>query len=258
MSYIITTWNRLRTLEWHLRRLSMQTWDKPFEVIVCVDGSTDGTQKMLRFWDTNEHYINAQKRGYGAKYHMRWYDTGSVNETTPAKARNLGIKHANGELLIFADDDCLPHNELIEQYAKKFNPKEIQIGYRSSIQAYLNKQLPVPIEEGKMSVIAEENRRGEFRAGHFTTGSGAMSVEAARTPAKDGNVGFDERFIGYGKEDSEFAIRLGQAGYKFIWNPDAVIWHINPSGANQQEPVRKAKELEKARILYSKIVKNEI
>lgn len=253
VSYLITTWNRRETLEWHLRRLSMQTWGKPFEVIVCVDGSLDGTQKMLKFWDTNEHYQKGKNRGYNAKYFLKWYDTGSVDRATPAMARNNGIQHASGELVIMVDDDCLPNNHLIAEYVSRFNPKEIQVGYRSSQRVYLDKTPPVEIEEGKMQSYQSESDSGRFRKGHFTTGSCAMSVEAARTLTKEGKVGFDERFEGYGFEDNEFADRLNDAGYKFIWNPNAIVWHMNPSATTQRPSEQKLAEREKNRELYYKI-----
>ena len=253
VSYMICTWNRRETLQWHLRRLSMQTWDKPFEVIVCVDGSTDGTQKMLRFWDANEQFQRAKQRGYNSKFFLKWYDTGNVDRATPAVARNCGIRHASGELLIMVDDDCLPNNNLIAAYASKFDPREIQVGYRSSQRAYLDKELPVPIEEGKMQSYFQEWESGRFRKGHFTTGNAAMSIEAARIKAKDGSVGFDERFEKYGWEDVELADRLDKLGYKFVWNPDAVIWHMNPSATNQRPREQKLKEKEEGRALYDQI-----
>ena len=253
VSYIITTWNRKETLEWHLRRLSMQTWATPFEVIVCVDGSTDGTQKMLKFWDASEQFIRGQQRGYNGKYFLKWYDTGNVDRATPAQARNSGIQHASGELLIMVDDDCLPNNHLIAEYVSRFNPKEIQVGYRSSQRNYLDKEIPVPIEEGKMQSYQSEWDSGRFRKGHFTTGSCAMAIEAARIKAKDGSTGFDERFQGYGFEDNEFADRLEENGYKFVWNPNAIVWHMNPSATNQRPKEQKLAEMEKTRELYNKI-----
>jgi len=255
VSYIITSWNRRDTLQWHLRRLSMQIWDKPFEVIVCVDGSTDGTQKMLRYWDASEQFIRGQRRGYNAKYFLKWYDTGNVDRATPAVAHNCGIRHASGELLIMVDDDCLPNNNLIAAYASKFNPKEIQVGYRSSQRSYLDKEIPVPIEEGKMTQYYQDWTGGTFRKGHFTTGNCAMATEVARIKAKDGSIGFDERFSGYGFEDVEFANRLYEAGYKFVWNKDAVIWHMNPSATNQRTKEQKMAEREINRVLYDKIRK---
>ena len=146
VTYMITTWNRKATLEWHLRRLSMQTWDKPFEVIVCVDGSTDGTQHMLRYWDMNSFLNDSCKKGYEARYALKWFDTGNVDKATPAKARNLGILHAKGEMLIMADDDCLPHKDLISEYAKKFKKGVVQVGLMVSSKEHLNRSVPAILQ----------------------------------------------------------------------------------------------------------------
>ena len=255
VTYIITTWNRKDTLRHHLLRMSMQTWDKPFEIIVCVDGSTDGTQMMLKYWDSNQCYRKlSKKRGKASRYTLQWFDTENTNITTPAQSRNNGIKHANGEVIIFSDDDCLPHNQLIESYMAKYNPKEVQIGYRSSLREYLDCKLPCLIEPGKMKEYEECQKNGTIRAGHFTTGSCCMSRDLSRIPTRKGGEGFDERFNGYGFEDCELADRIDQIGIKFVWNPDAIVWHMNPSATNQQNPEKKKEELEKNRNLYYKIL----
>src|SRR4030067_869703 len=228
VSYLIATWNRKAVLKRHLDMLLEQTWPHWFEVIVCVDGSTDGTQEMLACMANTW------------KYTLQWADTGSVDKFTAAKSRNNGIRMAQGELVIMADDDCLPHRELIASYAREHQPERVQVGYKSSIEAYLDMVLPVPIEPGTMTIHWNDWQQGAY--GHFQSGSCAMSLAAARTPAKDGSLGFDERFVGYGHEDSEFGQRLYRAGDKTFFNRDAEIWHVNDGSSPQQDPVRKAME----------------
>ena len=240
VTYLIATHNRKDALKRHLDLLLDQTWPEWFEVIVCDDGSTDGTQEMLAGMGNTWHYT------------LQRFDTGNTDTNTAAKSRNNGIRAAQGDVIIMADDDCLPHNYLIAEYVKNFNPQEVQVGYSSNQEAYLDKVLPVPIEEGGlMDTWWRDWRAGKF--GHFTTQSCCMSAKAARTPAKDGSLGFDERFFGYGHEDTEFARRVAEAGYRLVFNRDAVVWHMNPGATPQQDHAWKEAEKAKSRDLLNQI-----
>lgn len=230
VTYLILTWNRKEVLRRHLKMILGQTYPGPFEVIVCVDGSTDGTQDMLQ---------DLEDLGWPQKFTLKWFDTGNTDKNTAAQARNIGIKEATGKMIVMVDDDNMPHNQLIESYVNAFSLQEIQLGYKSNFEIYLDMNFPVPIEDGLMKTWADDWQAGKF--GHFQTGNCAMSIEAARTPAKDGSIGFDERFIGYGHEDTEFGRRLA-AGYKLVFNPDAVTWHMHPGASPQQDPELKAAE----------------
>lgn len=240
VTYIIATWNRKDALKRHLDLLMQQTWPHWFEVIVCDDGSTDGTQEMLGELK-NTH-----------KYTIQWFDTGNVDKACPAQSRNNGIRAAKGEIIIMVDDDCLPHNRLIESFAGNYDPREVQCGYKSNHESYLSMPLPVPIEEGQMTIWWQDHQSGKF--GHFQTNSCCMSVQAARTRAKDGSIGFDERFCGYGHEDTEFGLRLYSAGYKPVFNPDAVVWHMNPALVPQQDRAWKEAEKTKSNDLMRRIL----
>ena len=219
LTYLIATHNRKATLERHLRALPEQTYREFFEAIVCDDGSTDGTHEMLQQFPVND------------RFSLRWFNTGS-KENTAAKSRNNGIRAAKGEIIIMMDDDNLPHRQLIEAYLNKFNHQVIQVGYKSNHEEYLSRTLPVPVEPD-MQQWWDDHQAGTF--GHFQCGNVCMSIEAARTTAKDGSLGFDERFTGYGHEDTEFGRRLHEGGYALSFNPDAVSWHMNPDALPQQQ-----------------------
>ena len=244
VTYLILTWNRKDALRRHLDLLLEQTYQDNFEVIVCVDGSIDGTQEMLRKIKKN------------SKYSLKWFDTGNIDKNTAAQAKNIGIKNATGEVLIMLDDDCLPHKQLIESYLKVFNPQEVQLGYKSDSESYLAMTLPVPIELGLMTIWMKGKVNGDFH--HFQTGNVCMSIQAARTPARDGSIGFDERFVGYGHEDSELGRRLAAVGHRFSFNPDAVTWHMHPGAVPQQDPELKRAQAVQSNALFQQIVEEPL
>lgn len=88
-SVIIPTYNRLDSLLCTLRSLASQRDSSGrFEVVVVDDGSSDETQDML----------SAEEYPFRFRY-VRQSNRGS------AAARNTGADRAEGEILIFVDDD---------------------------------------------------------------------------------------------------------------------------------------------------------
>lgn len=98
VSVIIPTWNREKTLKRAIESALNQTLS-PIEILVCDDGSTDNTYKIV------ESLNNAKVKWFAGKH------TG-----LPAVPRNRGIKNARGEWLAFldSDDEWLP-NKLEKQ-----------------------------------------------------------------------------------------------------------------------------------------------
>ena len=87
---VISTYNRADACERALRSALAQT-EPPLEVLVCDDGSTDDTETRMRAWEVRDQRVR--------------YLRLPVNSGTPATTRNVGIKHARGDLVAFLDDD---------------------------------------------------------------------------------------------------------------------------------------------------------
>jgi glycosyltransferase involved in cell wall biosynthesis len=87
ISVIIPTYNEEKVIEECIFSLSEQNY-KDLEIIVVDDGSTDGTSQKLRAASktANLKVLSQDHQG-------------------PAMARNLGAKHAKGEILVFVDSD---------------------------------------------------------------------------------------------------------------------------------------------------------
>jgi glycosyltransferase involved in cell wall biosynthesis len=100
LSVIIPTYNRKDLLEECLCSLFKQTYSKNnYEIIIVDDGSTDDT----------EHFVKKlQKDNKLIKYYKQ-------KNKGPAAARNRGAYEAQGELLLFADSDCVASEKLIEK-----------------------------------------------------------------------------------------------------------------------------------------------
>ena len=100
ISVVTPTFNRCDELEHLIYSINNQTLEsKYFELIICDDGSTDGTEQtikdLLRNINFNLKYIFQKNSG-------------------PGKARNNGVKSALGELIIFTDSDCEAEKNWLE------------------------------------------------------------------------------------------------------------------------------------------------
>ena len=89
VSVIIPTWNRKEKLQRAVNSVLAQA-GTPLEILVCDDGSTDGTPEMVRDWQNRDPRVRLIAKGRGGR---------------PAIPRNNGIEAAAGEWLAFLDDD---------------------------------------------------------------------------------------------------------------------------------------------------------
>jgi len=105
-SIIIATYQRKSVVELTIRNVLEQTFTD-FELVLVDDGSTDGTAEHLNRVFSNETRIKVIRQ---------------ENKERGA-ARNTGIRHANGEYLVFMDSDdridrdhlSVLHYHLVEQ-----------------------------------------------------------------------------------------------------------------------------------------------
>lgn len=100
VSVVLTTHNRRYEVRRALEDVNNQTF-RPYEIILVDDASTDGTKEYIdSFRFDNLKYIQLeQKQG-------------------PGIARNIGIKHANGNYIAFLDSDDQWKKEKLEKFVK--------------------------------------------------------------------------------------------------------------------------------------------
>ena len=119
ISVIIPVYNAEKYLRRCLNSILAQTY-KDYEILVVNDGSSDGSGKTCDEYE--REYENVEV------IHLR------KNEGQ-AKARNIGIKHANGKWLCFVDaDDCIAPNYL-EILLRLVNDNDVKIGICDAIES---------------------------------------------------------------------------------------------------------------------------
>jgi len=96
ISVIITTFNYENYIERAIRSVLDQSLSKrSYEIIVVNDASTDRTKKILENYEEDVRVINLDKN------------------VGLAAARNIGIKKAKGQFIVFLDADDYMHRDLL-------------------------------------------------------------------------------------------------------------------------------------------------
>ncbi len=92
-SIVIPTYNRAKLLNYTLNSIANQCIDKRLiEVIIVDDGSTDNTYSVVNTYKSKMkvRYFFQEDKGY-----------------RPGSARNVGIKNAEGDIIVFVDSGIL-------------------------------------------------------------------------------------------------------------------------------------------------------
>lgn len=196
-SVVIPARNAATTLPACLRALSGQTAaDRLIEVIVVDDGSTDATGQLARAAGA----VALHLPGRGA-----------------AAARNLGARHARGEILLFTDADCEPAPDWVACMLAPFSDPEI-VGVKGT---YVTRQRELAARFVQLEYEDRYRRMARLPQIDFidTYSAGYRRVVFLRYG------GFDESFPGANVEDQEFSFRLAAAGQRMVFQPGAVVGH---------------------------------
>ena len=103
ISVIVPTYKRAWSLPYLLDGLINQSV-KPDEVVIVLKPSGDGSEDVIkRYMDKLSINVVIQSLGY------------------PMDAYNMGIKSASGDVLLFIDDDAIPHQDWVKRYKELFN-----------------------------------------------------------------------------------------------------------------------------------------
>lgn len=231
-SVVIPTYNRQPILAKCLRALEAQnlTNEKAsnpnslegYEIVLVDDGSTDGTLEWLQ----------TQKSEFS---HVRIFQQ---DHQGPAVARNLGVKEAQGDIIIFIDSDLVVTETFLAAHAKALLQGREKLGsdcfftYGAVVNT-CNFENPT----------SEPYKLTDYSAAFFATGNVAIPKYWLE---KSGL--FDTEFQLYGWEDLELGVRLKKLGLKLIKCPEAVGYHWHPAFNLEQIPNLIDKEIQRGRM----------
>lgn len=175
----------------------------------------------------NYHHQKEILDGTPRSFSLKYLTTGLPKEVNGVTvARNMGIRQARSPLIIFMDDDVIPHPNFIEEHIKSHQEIErlMLIGYKAESREVLSQALPVEVTTWRGLKELEKDRKGTLGAGNFSTCN--ASVKRAHLE----EVGlFDESFAQpyeYGYEDRELGQRLLAHQLAFRFNPRAIVYML--------------------------------
>lgn len=109
-SIVITTFNYARYLEQAIQSALCQSYPHR-ELIIVDDGSSDGTEQILRRYEQQAIIVRQTREGQCAAY-------------------NAGLARAQGEIVIFLDADDLLDPQALQRVIPLFSSQVVKVQYR--------------------------------------------------------------------------------------------------------------------------------
>jgi len=199
-SIIIPTFNGASRIGNCLDSLVNQAAGRNVEILVVDDGSTDSTANAVR--------------GYSSVRLISQANAG------PASARNRGALEAQGRVLLFTDDDCVPMADWLDAMLSPFKDPAV-VGakgvYRTHQKSLAARFVQIEYED-KYRLMADlpsidfiDTYSAAFRRDRFLE-----------------MTGYDTSFPVACAEDIELSYRMSARGWKMKFVPSAIVYHTHP------------------------------
>lgn len=188
LSIIVPAYNVSHYIERCLYSLINQDIDQDnYEIIIVNDGSKDDTLSVVEKFMTEQsvYYISL------------------INQANKglAGARNTGIRHANGEYLLFVDPDDYLENNVLNRMYNIASAESLEVAMFSQRLVYLNSKIEIHRPPSSKSGIIDG-----FKLFQSRPGDSACKYLIKNKFLKENNLYFFEkaRFL----EDAEWSNRL--------------------------------------------------
>lgn len=211
VTVVIPTFNRAGVLEKALDAYSSQSASELIrELIVVDDGSTDNTKAVVE--------EASRKCAFEVRY-LRQPNSG------PATARNVGIREARAEIILFTDSDIVPDREMVSQHVRWH---QVNLADSVAVLGYVTwpqEPRPTPFmkwlgEHGALFAYHRLRSQREISYRYMYTCNLSFKASFLRASGL-----FDEEFKSAAWEDIELGFRLSQAGLRLLHNREAVAYH---------------------------------
>lgn len=221
VAVIVSTYNAHEYLAKVLDGYLAQT-RPPDELVVGDDGSDDCTAEVVSTY--------ASKAEFPIRY--VWHEDLGFRL---AKIRNEAVKASSAEYLIFIDGDCVPHRRFIEDQIRIMKAGCFVQGKRMLVSKKASGSFSYP----RLGNLVKMCLKGQVTGVHHLLRIPGITVrKKGLVGIKGCNFamyrkdfyavnGLSEDFVGWGREDSELAVRLLKYGLKRRNAPfSAIVFHL--------------------------------
>lgn len=163
------------------------------------------------------------------------------------RQRNVGIRHATGDIACFTDDDCLVQTGWLGEFMRVYMDERVGgVGGRMLIPDNIGGHGKP--EETRLGGYLDTDRF-EVKANFHYPAEGLLAVDwlvgcnmSFRREVLCQVGGFDERLVGdFSWEEVDLCMRVRRAGFKLLYNPKAQVHHLlspRPRVSRQGDQVR--------------------
>lgn len=255
----IVTWNSSDCIVACLEALDKQTY-ADFQVLVIDNNSSDDTLKQLQLFDRLPDKLQVCKNKENLGF---------------ARAHNIGIRQTDGEFVLLVNPDAILTPRFIENMVKaiKTAPTIGSVAGKLIQVDTLKEVDQKPLDEyllDSAGLMILRNRR-QYLRGHLQSASNFIEPDYIfgpdgacplyrRTMLEDIRLGdeyFDECFVTH-KEDVDLAWRAQLLGWKSIFTPEAVAFHIRTFRPGKRRGISRKVRMDAVKNRYLLLIKNEL
>ncbi|ADI75100.1 glycosyl transferase family 2 (plasmid) [Methanohalobium evestigatum Z-7303] len=206
VSIVVGTRNEEKYIAECINSLLNLNYPKDSFEILIVDGmSTDNTQNIVKNYPVNL----------------------LINEKiNVASARNLGIKHSQGDLIAFTDGDCKVNNLWLKTLVYEIQNAPEDVACVGGPNLVIDND---PIFARVVGYVQETflSSGGSAQCHSYSKKQYVQSIPNCNALYKKSiirNVGFFDEYFKVG-QDGDLNFRISKIGYRFLYIPEAKVWH---------------------------------
>jgi glycosyltransferase involved in cell wall biosynthesis len=220
ISVVLSVYNDVPVVDIVLRLLNRQNYQYPWELVICDDGSRDDMAALVKKRITNRKikalYIWQQDEGFRV-----------------AQSRNNGLRNTTGDVVVLLDGDMAVAEDFLALHAAAHKgQRRLVCGGRrwTRLEEVISADPVTTILDlmNKPDVLSELYTELPDQLRYLNTGWPWMACIGCNMSLwRNADIYFDERFLGWGFEDDDFAFRLYRdLGYKVACEPGILGLHL--------------------------------
>ncbi len=238
---VVATYEQMASLPRALRGYLRQT-THDFALTVADDGSGPDTTRFVAGFAEE-----AASRGLVVDH--VWQEDRGFRK---ARVLNEAVRRSAGEaLLVFTDGDCIPPATFVERHLAAHGPRSFHVGGVAMLSEEASRSLTTDdVDAGRHEALLGPEHRRDLRRRAWKSRVGLWLRRPNRPKVFGANLaldrglfeevnGFDERFEGYGFEDSDLRDRVvrlrPRPPIRILHGKNDVLhlWHPRPKGRKE-------------------------